>query len=380
MTRRNRFRKRKGNIVVLSALIMIGMICMLAFAIDIGYMMVAETELQRCADAAAIAATWDLIDENALSGNADAAATAATARATAQEFAGHNVVLKGDPTLPNNDVLVGYMADPTDPIAQVDYGNTMAPNAVHVTVRRSDQLNGKVPFYFGPIIGKSDVSLQAEATAALVYNIRGFRAPANGENLGILPIALDLDTWNDVVAGIGTDDWSWDKENEEVVAGSDGILEANLYPQGTGSPGNRGTVDIGSSNNSTTVIARQITDGLTPEDLEFHGGSLEFDENGVMYLNADTGISAGVKDELLSIKGKPRVIPVFSSISANGNNANYTIVYFVGIRVMDVKLTGQMSSKRVIIQPANVVAPGGIPSPSTIPQSQFVYSTVWLVR
>jgi len=34
------------------------------------------------------------------------------------------------------------------------------------------------------------------------------------------------------------------------------------------------------------------------------------------------------------------------------NNASYTIVKFVGVRITYVKLTGSMSNKQVIIQPA----------------------------
>ena len=80
----------------------------------------------------------------------------------------------------------------------------------------------------------------------------------------------------------------------------------------------------------------------------------ELDENGELSLNGDTGISAGVKDELVSIKGEPKVIPIFTQVNGPGNNATYTIVKFVGIRIMDVKLTGNMNGKRVIIQPASI--------------------------
>ena len=99
-----------------------------------------------------------------------------------------------------------------------------------------------------------------------------------------------------------------------------------------------------------------------------------------MALNGDPGISAGVKDELASIKGKPRIIPVFESVSGPGNNATYVIVKFAGVRIMDVKLTGSMSSKRVIIQPASVKARGAIPATDGTPRSDFIYSPVWLVR
>jgi hypothetical protein len=154
----------------------------------------------------------------------------------------------------------------------------------------------------------------------------------------------------------------------------------NLFPQDTGSPGNRGTVDIGSNNNSTRDIARQILEGVTAEDLAHHGGSLEFDSNGELFLNGDTGISAGVKDELASIKGQPKVIPVFSGVSGNGNNAQYTIVEFAGICILDVKLTGSAHSKRVIIQPALVKTPGIIPPTTDTQRSSFIVSPVWLTR
>ena len=125
---------------------------------------------------------------------------------------------------------------------------------------------------------------EAEATAALLTDFKGFQVPSDGGNLGILPFALDQDTWNDMLAGNTGDDWSWDELTQQVIAGADGILEVNLYPQGTGSPGNRGTVDIGSSNNSTNDIARQIVDGISPSDMAHHNGKLEFDQNGELQL------------------------------------------------------------------------------------------------
>ena len=52
---------------------------------------------------------------------------------------------------------------------------------------------------------------------------------------------------------------------------------------------------------------------------------------------------------------------------------------FVGVRIVDVKLTGSMSSKRVIVQPCNVVMKGGIYQPG-VNYSQYVHSPVWLIR
>ena len=106
----------------------------------------------------------------------------------------------------------------------------------------------------------------------------------------------------------------------------------------------------------------------------------ELEENGELFLNGDTGISAGVKDELESIKGEHKVIPIFRTVVGPGNNATYTIVAFVGIRIMDVKLTGKMSSKRVPFQPANVVIKNAVPGNDSTQTSYFVYSPVWLVK
>ena len=236
-----------------------------------------------------------------------------------------------------------------------------------------------MPYFFARIFGKHGQELHSEAIAGLVRDVNGFKAATDGSNLEFLPYTLDLTTWTPFVANSGSDNYRWNPTTKKVEAGSDGLVEVNLFPQGTGSPGNRGTVDIGSSNNSTADIARQIVYGISPADLAHLGGTLEFDASGKLYLNGDTGISAGVKDELESIKGQPRIIPIFSAVSGNGNNAQYTIVKWQGIRIMNVKLTGSMSQKNVMIQVAPVLAKGVIPSTST-GTSSYVFSPVVLVR
>ena len=373
-------RGRRGTVLVLTAFMMIGMLAMLAFAVDLGYLHVARTELQRSADAAAMAGAWALVDEDALLGYSNSEYLAAHARVYAAEFAQYNPVTTHNPTVDQQDLVVGYLPNPFDPDSQILLNSSNPPNAVQVRVRKATGLNGEVPLFFARALGMDSASVQAVATAALLNNIRGFRIPSTGENLGVLPFALDEETWIALIDDhVGTDDWTWNAETGEVQSGGDGILEVNLFPQGTGSPGNRGTVDIGPSNNSTADLARQITDGITAEDLDYIGGKLELNEDGFLYLNGDTGISAGMKDELTSIIGEPRTILIFREVNGNGNNATYTIVGFAGIRITDVKLTGQMSGKHVTIQPAITLSNGAIPETGDH-VSHFVYSPVWLVR
>ncbi len=380
MKKSNRRRRRAGNVLVLTLFMMVGLIALMAMSVDLGYLKVARTELQRSADAAALAGTLELIDENAVYGDTSAYYLELDARTKATEYAALNAVTRQGPCLDGQDVEIGYIADPFDPTSPLLLNSGYRANAVQVSVRKTNDQNGEVPFFFARFLGMDGTSLQAEATAALVNNVVGFRTPSSGENLDLLPFALDEVTWLGLVEnGIGRDDWSRNPDTGELRPGSDGILEVNLFPQDTGSPGNRGTVDIGSNNNSTADIARQILEGVSPEDLEFHGGEIKLDENGELFLNGDTGISAGVKDELASIRGNPRTILIFREVNGPGNNATYTIVGFAGIRIMHVKLTGKMSSKRVTIQPAIQVSNGAIPSNGAT-TSHFVYSPVWLVR
>jgi Flp pilus assembly protein TadG len=376
---RPRYARRRGNIVLMTALLMVAMIGFVALAVDVGYLNAMRTDLQRSADAAAIAGAWELMNRDGQTGTETPSNLTTAATSKAGQFAGLNKVGNEAPGLASDDVTVGYMANPAnpgDPLVATPTGSL--PNAVQVRVQRTTTQNGQISLFFARVLGHDQQSMTAQATAALVSTFSGFQAPSDGSTLNILPFALDEQTWNTLTTN-GTDNWTYDASSKTVGLGGDGIREVNLYPQGTGAPGNRGTVDIGSSNNSTADIARQIVYGVNSADLAFLGGSLTFNSDGILHLNGDTGISAGVKDELASIIGQPRIIPIFSSVVGPGNNADYSIVKFVGIRILDVKLTGSMSSKHVTIQPCNVVMKGGIYQAGAT-GTQYVYSPVWLVR
>jgi Flp pilus assembly protein TadG len=373
------YARRRGNILALAAFMMIVLIAFVALAVDIGYLYTVRNELQRTADAAAIAAAWELADTEGNATNSNATNLTTSARSYAVQYAAFNKVGSEAPLLATDDVNVGYMANPSDPAdSLVATPSGLLPNAVSVRVQRTSVQNGQIPLFFARILGFESATASAEATAALLTGFSGFRTPADGSNIGILPYALDIETWNALTV-CGADNYCFNADTGAVTAGCDGIKECNLFPQGTGASANRGTIDIGSANNSTADLRRQILDGMTPADLAYHGGELTFDANGEIVLNGDTGISAGVKDEMVSIIGESRIIPIFSEVIGPGNNAQYTIVKWVGVRVMGVKLTGSMASKHLTVQPCNVVTKGAIWEPGAT-GTQYVYSPVWLVR
>ena len=375
---------RTGSITVLAAFMSVMLLGMLAFSVDLGYILSVREELQRTADAAAIAACWEL-GQN-FSDREDGAEASLQSRLTAASYSTQNSVSNQNVTLDQNlsnntagDCVVAYISDFYNSSSALDTSNPNNYNVVRVRVRKNSNLNGEVPYFFARIFGMNGQSLQAEALAGIVRDVAGFQTPADGSNLDLLPFALDYGTWYDLVYNnTGADDWTWD-ENLGCIPGGDGIREVNLYPQGTGSPGNCGTVDFGSSNNSEADIAQQILNGVTAADLAVHGGSVQFDGVGELKLNGDTGISAGFMDELASIEGQPRCIAVFSEVNGSGNTAEYTITRWFGIRIMDVKLTGPMSKKHVTIQACPIVMQGVIPSETT-GTSDHVFSSVVLLE
>jgi Flp pilus assembly protein TadG len=376
---------RRGAIVALAAFLMVVMLVFVAFAVDMGYIAVARTELQRTADSAAMASAWEMLGEERLQGLSQLQTVQQRARLKAAEYAQLNKVCGNGAGVDLNeendtsgDVLFGRYVDGEMSTA----GNAATHNAVRVRVLRTDVRNGKVPLFFARIMGIDSQASQAEAIAMFRDNISGFRATEHTGNSSLLPFALDIKVWNDLMAGNGKDDFSFDPVTKEISASADGVPEALLFPtrssKGSGiTPGNFGTIDIGGSNNSTAVIKRQISDGVSAGDLAHHGGELKLDPvTKTVVLDGETGMSAGMELALPDALGKPRTIPVYSKVVGGGDTAQFTIVGFVGVRILEFKLNG--GDKFITIQPAVVVDDTAISSES--PTSYNVFQPVTLVQ
>lgn len=376
--RLSRGRRRRGAAAVFGVMMLGVITALLAMTLDLGHINVSRSEMRRTADAAAMAACWRLFDE--VSTGADPAGLHDELTETASEIALQNVIGGHGPRLAadGTDLQMGYV-DWTNPVA-FDTSDPSRFNAVRATIQRRDGVNGEIPLYFGNILGVHSQPLVSSATAAMLTEIRGFQAlQTAGQCVQLLPIAMDLPTWQAMVAGETEDVYQYTRAGG-VNSGSDGMHEGNLYPKGNGAPGNRGMVDIGGANNSTSDIARQIVYGISQQDFADLGQPLVFNDAGKLYLNGDTGISAGVKDELASIIGQTRTIPIFEEVSGNGNNATYTIVRFAGVRILDVRLTGPKNGKCLIVQPAPMVVRGAVPAPAAQDWSDYLYGPVTLVQ
>ncbi len=143
----------------------------------------------------------------------------------------------------------------------------------------------------------------------------------------VLPFAIPEDIW--AANEIG-DTWS--------IYGDGKMIDEN----GNEIPGNWGTVDIGSENNSTHDLNDQILDGLHQSDLDILYEANRIDQNTHidatvdMWVNADTGLSVGVKQSVEQIHGEVRFVPIYSQNNGEpGNNLEFHITGWGIVTVVD---------------------------------------------
>lgn len=149
-------RSRKGAIIALTAMLMVAMLLMLAFAVDVGYMLNTRTELQSAADASALAGAYAMLD------GASAARTAASTFATANKAAGRAVQV-----VLNEDVELGTWDSATASFTKSPANLEEDATAVRVFCRVSSSRGNAANLFFARIIGQNQVDLSARAVAQL---------------------------------------------------------------------------------------------------------------------------------------------------------------------------------------------------------------------
>ena len=144
----NARRSRRGSILVLSAFLLVIMLGMVAFALDVGVMMLTKTQLQVAADSAAMAAGAVLGAPNA------------NPVSTAQQFATLHKAAGKSVSLAASDVQNGNW----DATTRVFTPSTAVGNAVKVTARVNDA-SGNNGLFFARIFGVKKVDISASAIA-----------------------------------------------------------------------------------------------------------------------------------------------------------------------------------------------------------------------
>ena len=171
--RREQGHRRRGVVAVLVAISMVVLLGCAALAIDVGMLYNTKGDLQRLADASALAAAQAM----ASYAGDDEAEMEELASAAAREIAAANAVIgiSGSPSLEDNDIEL---------FSRNGYG---APDAVRVIAKRvAGHSNGPCDLLFAAIFGlhTSNVSASAAAAAPPLRSLDGvpigLRTPAFG--------------------------------------------------------------------------------------------------------------------------------------------------------------------------------------------------------
>ncbi len=174
---------RSGAIAVLTAVLLVPLIGMLAFSIDVGYLLKKRAELQRSADAAALAAVQDLIPDPFGNQNLDAV------RATLRSYTSSNVTDVAGFTVLDSDIKIGRF-DPATVYSDFTILDDGVFDTVRVTLRRDGSANSPIPLLFGGIFGMVDSEVSATATAVLQ------KATTLRPGAGVLPFSIPESEWS----------------------------------------------------------------------------------------------------------------------------------------------------------------------------------------
>ncbi|HEY3242312.1 MAG TPA: TadG family pilus assembly protein [Phycisphaerae bacterium] len=380
--------RRRGATLVLVTVSGVALLGAAALSIDVGRLYLTRNELQRAADAAAMAGTSAYLSDSAWnSAQSDgswslSAALSALIDARAQNYASLNHTLNQATLLASTDIVKGYF-DFDHPSNALDTTGGHRFNAVEVTVRRTTgSANGPVPFFFARILGMNEGNVVARAVAAVDDRFSAYTPP--GPTL--IPFTLNESVYNQMLAS-GPDQFSYDQAYDVVVASTDGVREIRLFPwsnQDAGG-GNFGTLNIGVPNQGTTGLIDQITNGITPAAIESEIGTptLTFvNASGapVTYtMSGNPGLSGAVGSALQARTGDVVGFFLHTSVAGNGSNTEYTIVDLRFGRIMHVDLTGNPNARRLVIQPVTYSG-GGVQTSPDAPSSNGQLAVISLVR
>ena len=139
---------RRGAVIVLAAFLMIAMLGMVAFSVDMGYILLVKSELQNAADSAALAAGAKLSDSRA------------NLESTAQTYSQKHAAGGGAVSLLTSDIQYGVWDQDTRSFTATQ----QVGNALRITARRNNT-TGFNNLFFARVLGHSTFDVAASAIA-----------------------------------------------------------------------------------------------------------------------------------------------------------------------------------------------------------------------
>jgi hypothetical protein len=357
---------------------MIVLLGTLAFSVDVGYIVVAQTDLQNAADAGALAGAetmkpYYLQYLQNPQGNAVSQATGTSTGSpmkTAETFAAYNKAAGVFVTVPDSDVTFGT----TDASGNFSSTYTGFPNTISVTTRRDSNANGALSLFFGPLFGKSSQALTATARATIyVGNITKFQSI--GVNGLMLPVALDYNEWMNFYNTGQSGDGS-------TYYGSNSKPQLQVYPDPGNAPGQFGLLDIGPPANDVPAFRTWIDNAPASSDIQYllDNTLLPVSLSAPAQWKGGPGMKSTLQTDFASQIGKPNLIPLFKPVSTNpyqaatgnGSNTYYSIVGFAMVSISQAD--GHGSNMNISVQPMTVNDPTAVWTWAPAGTSQATYT------
>jgi len=294
---------RRGQLLIVSALVTVVMVAMLALSVDIGQIAVEKARLQNAADSAVLAATRVLADER-IAGEAEV-----TCRAQAR-IAGTAIF---QANTPDARVLLEFgTRDESGHFVPV--AEDTAATAVRASAFRDSTAPGaELPLFFAPFFGVDSSRVETQAIARVSYKITGVYE-------GLSPFAVPKDH----VPGIGGEMIFYPANSDE-------------YNQGLGldsvAPGCWGLLNLDGGDLSTTELLEWIANG-------YNGGIELGPEDNSVWINGTTGFRAAMNKPLQDVRGRTFIMSVYDQVVGNGSNGSFRIVGFLLATITDAKLVG----------------------------------------
>lgn len=378
--------RRAGTVVTVFFLFALPvLIVVMMLALNAALLAEARAELQRNADADALAALGALVEDDCwLTGHHHHHhARIAHARYTAQFYAGLNKVLRQPVVLevpaiatanpPDGDIVFAHLDKPRshDPaervliVADLDgtyRGHPFLPlvNTVRINARRTQARGTAIGLFGGNFSGIGSADLEARATATLDRDVVGFR-PIGDQLVPLAPIAL-------LTSQLGGAPCSWEQELAKGIdvcrfdagagafrGGDDGLPEATMIVSFDETQASAALVLLGIPNVVGPQHQGRFTDhvakGLADLDLQELGGvfALERGDNrlAVRCSRGDATFYHALAAQLNLIQGQKRIWPLYEICDAGAGQA--VIVGFVAARV--VQATASANGVALTLQP-----------------------------
>ena len=392
----HRGNRRRALVAVQVAVLLIVILGFGALSVDVGSMYNVRADLQRAADAAALAGvsvytTDDMMRiRQGATGESAIANLMLSARAIVDDISPLNPSY-GSPLMVIEPYdMAGGWIDLTSGKSPIQQGGPAGDFlALQVVTRRtSDATNGPIEYFFAPVLGISVGNVTATAVAVFDDRFSGIRVTPNGANL--LPFTIHEDAFAQELAQ-GGDQYAYNEAAGVIDSASDGIREIRLYPyplSGSGyeeGDGNFGVLNIGTGNQGVPAEVVQIANGITPEDAQMEVGTSEltfYDDSGAPTdydISGSPGLEATLKAAIGTRVGDVVGFFLHNNVVLSGSNAIYTITQIRYGRVMAIKLTGPPNGRGLYIQPVSY-AGGEIIVHEDSPRSGGLVGRIMLAR